>query len=116
MNWAISYYYKTNDRCIKFKKDVPEITFFFDVDPKNTDILKNDKKFVDIIRRLENTGFESNLNEQLTDNTWRLLIYRKSIIDFEVINLNEIIMFTDNVISLLKNCDAFEHRYFNEFI
>jgi hypothetical protein len=114
--WAISYYYNIKDHGIRFKKDVPEIIFFFDVDPKKVGVLKNDEKFVDIIKKLENAGFESNLNEQLTDNTWRLLIYRKSIIDFEVININEIIRFTDNVISLLKNCDAFEHKYFNEFI
>lgn len=114
--WAISYYYNTNDHGIKFKKDVPEIIFFFDIDPANISILKSDKIFVDIIKKLENIGFESNLDEHLTDNTWRLLIYRKSIIDFEVININEIIKFTDNVIFLLKNCDAFDHKYFNEFM
>lgn len=114
--WAISYYYNTNDHGIKFKKDVPEIIFFFDVDPNNINILKNDKSFIDIIKKLESIGFESNLDEHLTDNTWRLLIYRKSIIDFEVININEIIKFADNVILLLKNCDAFEHKYFNEFM
>lgn len=114
--WAISYYHSTNDHGIKFKNDIPEIVFFFDINPEKLDLIKGDTNFIKIISKLEQYGFESNLNNQLTDNKWRLLIFRKSISDFDVLNIDELCKFTDNVINLLRKCNAFEHKYFNEFI
>lgn len=113
--WSISYYYSTNDHGIQFKNGIPEIVFFFDVNPEKLDILGIDTEFKNIIKKLEQVGFESNLNKKITDNNWRLLIFRKPIIDFDVININELCKFTDMVISLLRDCGAFEHKYFNEF-
>jgi hypothetical protein len=112
---AVSYYYSNFNHHIQFKRDMPEIVFFFDVDPKKLDILKADHVFLNIVERLEQAGFESNLNGEITDNSWRLLVFRKPIIEFDVINVNELCKFTGMVISLLRDCGAFEHKYFNEF-
>ena len=114
--WAISYYYHTNDHYINFKNNTPEIVFFFDIYPGKIELLKFDKIFINILEKLVTVGFESNLNGELTTNRWRLLLYRKSIEDFNCINVNELCKFTDRVIVLLKDSGAFEHKYFNEFI
>jgi len=114
--WAISYYYDIFDHNIKFKKDIPEIVFFFDIGSKYSKIIRSDEKFIEIVNKLEENGFESNLNKQLTNNSWRLLVYRKPITDFDILNINEIRNFTDNIFLILNKCGAFEHKYFNEFM
>ncbi|MGE0087325.1 MAG: hypothetical protein AB7S75_23205 [Desulfococcaceae bacterium] len=114
--WAISLYYSVNDHKIKLKKQVPEIVFFFDVDPSKKDVLKNDNCFRDLVKDLLKLGFESNLNNELTPNKWRLLIYRKSITDFQNINLQELLGFVFHVFNKLKESKAIEHEYFGEFV
>jgi hypothetical protein len=114
--WAVSYYYSTNDHGIGFKNDMPEIAFFFDVDPEKLDALKADRVFLGIVKKLEQAGFESNLNQELTNNAWRLLVFRKPIVEFDAINVNELCRFTDTTLALLRDCGAFEHKYFNEFM
>jgi hypothetical protein len=114
--WAVSYYYSTENHHIQFKNDMPEIVFFFDVNPEKLNALKADRVFPGIVKKLVQAGFESNLNGELTDNDWCLLVFRKPIIEFDAININELCKFTDTVIALLKDCGAFEHKYFNEFM
>jgi hypothetical protein len=53
-------------------------------------------------KKLEPKGFENNLEGKLTDNYWRLFTYRKSITDFEIININTLCLFADGVFKLLK--------------
>jgi len=114
--WSFGYYYDTNDHGISFSKDVPEIVAFFDVNPENRQTLEDDPEFNSIIEELVKLGFESNLRGQLTNNRWRLFIYRKSIFEFNIINASEMLNFTDEVFSKLLQTNAKEHRYFNEFI
>jgi hypothetical protein len=114
--FSISYYYLTDDHGIPFKRGVPELAFFFDINPEYLEQICNDKTFVDILKKLEPYGFENNMEGKLTSNRWRLFVYRKPVIDFEVININALCIFSDNVFKLLKENGAFEHKYFKELM
>jgi hypothetical protein len=113
--WAISYYYDTDDHEIEFKNALPEIAFFFDINPEHLNKLQKDKEFREILRKLCLQGFESNIDGQLSSNKWRLLVFRKPISEFSYINISEIKSFIKSVIEILNASNAFEHKYFNEF-
>jgi hypothetical protein len=46
--FSISYYYVTDDHQIPFKHGVPELAFFFDINPEYFEQITRDKAFVDI--------------------------------------------------------------------
>lgn len=112
---AISMYYNTDNHRIAFKNNVPEIAFFWDVDPEYKKLLQSDNDFREVINILVSDGFESNLDNELTSNSWRLLVFRQSILDFEVINVQEIISFAEKVIIKILRNNANNHQYFGEF-
>lgn len=112
---AICVYFDTYDHEINFKKNIPELVFFFDIDPTHKNLLQNDKEFKEILDNLIIDGFESNLNNELTPNQWRLLVYRQSITDFKTINVQEIITFTERVLRLILKNNAIKHKYFLEY-
>jgi hypothetical protein len=112
---AISLYYSTYDHRIEFLNDVPEIVFFMDVNPEYKQLLQNDAQFRMIEEKLVKVGFESNLDNNITKNKWRLMIYRKSISEFKQVNISQIVSFADEVFLKLKNANANEHPYFSDF-
>ena len=114
--WAISYYYDTEDHGIAFIKEIPEICFFFDINGKDLHKLQKDKSFRELLNKLVCEGFESNLDCQLTTNSDRLLLFRKPISEFRYLNINEIILFIEQVFEILKTNNALEHPYFKEFV
>ncbi len=84
-------YFSSDDHGIKLKKDSePEIAFFFDIDKKKRDTLKNYlKKYPEKNSRLRSIfdsfreqGFEENLFNNITSNQWRLLAHRTPISEF----------------------------------
>lgn len=113
---AISFYYDTTDHQILFKNNLPELVFFFDINPKYRSLIEDDLEFKLIVDNLILDGFESNLNMKLSPNNWRLLIYRKSISELKILNVQEIISFTEKVLSILIKNNAISHNYFLEFL
>ena len=111
---AISLYYNTSDHKIRFSKDTPEVVFFFDVNPEYKPLLRASNEFKELINALENEGFESNLNNEKTPNAWRLLFFRKPIMEFQILNVQELIKFVENVLTILLKNEATKHKYFAE--
>ena len=115
----IGYYYDEEDHNIKFKKEnVPEIALFFDIyeNKENIDINKilEEEDFCKKIKRLNDYGFENNLDGKITDNSNRLFFIRKSLDDFEKINafvLNDFLVETFEKIKFVK---LDECKYFKE--
>ena len=112
--FTIAYYYDTNDHAIPFKKDEPEICAFFDVHPSKKALLKSDDTFITNLDQLRLQGFESNLNEEISENSWRLFFYRKSLSEFSNLSAMTLLEFTDNVFGLILKSDLFKHKYFDE--
>lgn len=111
---AVSLYYNSYDHEIPFLKNCPEIVFFFDVTPEHKLLLQNDKEFKELTRTLEDEGFESNLDNQKSPNSWRLLYYRKPITEFQTLNVQELVTFTENVLTKILKNKATKHKYFAE--
>ncbi len=113
---AISLYYDTEDHGIMLQNNISEIAFFFDVIPTFKESLQKDSSFVDLVERLVFYGFESNLNNEISPNKWRLLVYRKPLTEFKILNVQELILFTENALSVLQKEQAHKHQYFKEFL
>jgi hypothetical protein len=113
--FALGLYYDINDHGIEFKNNIPEIAFFFDIDPEKVEKIRKDTSFRNIVNNLIQNGFESNLDSVLSDNTWRLLVYRKPITEFKNINVDEISNFTDGIFKILEKVNAKTHPYFKDF-
>lgn len=114
---ALAYYFDTFDHLIDFKQDgIPEISFFFDVNENKKTLLQQDGKFREIVNNLVNLGFESNLDNELTENTWRLLVYRRSINSFERLIPQTLSLFANEVFEKLISARANEHPYFKELM
>jgi hypothetical protein len=112
--FAITYYYDTTDHSIPFKKDEPEICIFFDVIPSRKHLLKTDNDFKVKLDELTKLGFESNLNEEISGNAWRLFFYRKPLSEFNKLSVLSLIDFTDGVFTNIVNSELFNHKYFDE--
>ena len=112
---AIALYYDTYDHGIHFLKNAPEIAFFFDVTPNFKNSLQADNKFRELIKNLEDEGFESNLDNDKSPNEWRLLYFRKPITDFQTINVQELVAFAENVLTKILKNNGTKHKYFAEF-
>src|SRR5699024_5700292 len=102
------------DHRIPLLKGVPEIAFFFDVHSDKKQMLQTDKDFIELVKRLENEGFESNLNNDKATNNWRLLYFRKPIIEFNSLNVQELIKFAEDIIGKILVNNGMKHKYFNE--
>lgn len=113
---AISLYYDTADHDILFKNNLPELAFFFDINYDSKKLIQIDNEFREITNKLILDGFESNLDNELSPNLWRLLVYRQTISDFKILNVQEIITFTEKVLSILLRNNATSHKYFSELI
>lgn len=111
---SVSLYYDTYDHEILFLKNCPEIVFFFDVTPEHKHLLQNDNEFKELIRTLEDEGFESNLNNEKSSNSWRLLYFRKPITEFQTINVQTLVTFTENILTKILKNNANKHKYFAE--
>lgn len=114
---ALAYYWDTYDHLINFKQDsIPEISFFFDVHEDKKSLLQDDENFRKIVNDLIPLGFESNLDGELTDNIWRLLVYRRSITSFDYLTPRVLSSFANEVFERLIAVKANEHTYFKELI
>jgi len=77
-------YFDSSDHGIKFKKDgIPELAFFFDVNPNYKEYLKNKNDLLDTLERLSQKGFEENLKKKITQNKWRFLFKRIPLTEIE---------------------------------
>lgn len=112
--WAIAYYHDTTDHGIPFLNEQPEICVFFDVNPARKSTLQSDESFKQIITALEEKGFESNLFNERSINSWRLFFYRKPISEFNTISVAELLNFTEEVFSKLVSVGVLKHPYFAE--
>lgn len=112
--WAIAYYHDTRDHGIPFKKDQPEICVFFDVHQHKKATLQSDEAFKTILAELVQKGFESNLYNEISRNSWRLFFYRKPISEFGIISVAELLRFTEEVFSKLLSVNVLKHPYFSE--
>jgi len=113
---AICLYYDTDDHGIIFKQNLPELAFFFDINPDHKNLLQTDNEFREIKNNLVEDGFESNLDNELTPNPWRLLTYRETISNFTILNVQEIILFSEKVLTIILKNNATKHKYFSQFI
>lgn len=112
--WYSISYYNERDHNISFKNEVPEIAVFFDVHPSKKKILQDDPSFEEIVSRLIQRGFESNLHVKISSNPWRLLYYRKPISEFEQLNVHQLMLFVDEVFGKVLDAGCMEHGYFRE--
>lgn len=114
--WTIAYYFDPSDHGIPFKNDQPEICFFFDIIPSEKIRLQKDADFIKILNELKSLGFESNLNEEISPNQWRLFFYRTPISEFNEISVTSLLHFTDEVFTKLLSVDLINHPYFKELL
>jgi hypothetical protein len=112
--FTIAYYFNTEDHAIPFKKDEPEICVFFDVQPNKKQILKDDIEFKSMLEELVLNGFESNLNEEISENPWRLFFYRKPLSELQKLSVLTLLEFTDEVFNKIINSKIYGHKYFDE--
>ncbi len=112
--WTMGFYYDPKDHGIPFKKDVPEIAFFFDINPEKKPLIQKDTAFRKIADSLKEVGFESNLDNELSPNTWRLFCYRKSISEFQELSVLSLLNFCDEVMQKILSTEALSHPYFFE--
>jgi hypothetical protein len=112
--WTMGFYYDTYDHRIPFKIGLPEVAFFFDINPEKRSVIRQDSDFRSILESLEERGFESNLDGELTDNPWRLFCYRKPISDFPELSVLTLIGFCDEVLKKVLSTNALSHPYFSE--
>lgn len=113
---AISLYYDTYDHEIPFLKNVPEIVFFFDVTPDFKHKLQSDIEFLKLLKSLENEGFENNIGNEKSKNQWRLLYFRRPITEFQILNVQELVAFSNYVLNKIIKNNATKHKYFSEFL
>lgn len=114
--WTIAYYDDTKDHQIPFKKEVPEIAIFFDIYSEQRTLIQDDKELKAIFEDLKVLGFESNLDMELTKNPWRLLCYRKPILEFNELSVAALLKFSDEVFEKLLSTDAISHPYFHQLM
>ena len=112
--FTIAFYYNTDDHSIPFKKDEPEICAFFDIHPDKKIILKEDLEFKKMLEELTLIGFETNLNEEISENSWRLFFYRKPLSELPKLSVLTLLEFTDEVFIKITNSKIFGHKYFDE--
>lgn len=112
--WTIAYYYDPYDHEIPLKKEQPEICVFFDVHPNKKSLLRDDIDFVQILHNLTQLGFESNLNEEISPNAYRLFFYRRPISEFSALSVMTLLHFTDEVFYKLLSVNLKGHKYFEE--
>ena len=112
--WTMGFYHDTKDHGIPFKKNVPEIAFFFDINPEKKSLIQQDKAFREIMDSLKKLGFESNLDNELTPNTWRFFCYRKPISEFQELSVLSLLQFSDDVMHKILSTKALDHPYFAE--
>jgi len=115
----LGYYYNVEDHNIKFKKDgVPEIAIFFDIyeGKENIDLKKilEDDDFCKKIRKLNDYGFENNLDGKITDNGNRLFFIRKSLDEFDRINAFVLNDYFEEAFEKINNIGLNECEYFKE--
>ena len=106
-------YYNTKDHGIPFIKTkeypegVPELAFFFDINPKYRERLSQNGDFKRALGNLEKLGFEENLIEPITDNKWRLLFKRVPLTKLGSFSYQDVKKHFEKILSQLKNEDAF---------
>lgn len=111
---TIAYYHNTEDHAIPFKNGIPEICAFFDVHHTKKDLIKSDEKFKKDLLSLSPLGFEFNLDNEISTNSWRLFFYRKPLTEFQIISPLALLKFTEEVFEFLVKSPIFKHRYFEE--
>lgn len=112
--WTMGFYYDTKDHGIPFKNNVPEIAFFFDINPEKKHLIQTDNVFREIVDALKELGFESNLDNELTPNGWRLFCYRRPISEFKELSVLSLLNFSDEVMQKILSTKALGHPYFME--
>lgn len=113
---AVSLYYDTDDHGIQFLKNAPEIVFFFDITPDFKPLLQADNEFRELLKSLEDEGFENNIDNDKSPNEWRLLYFRRPLTEFQILNVQELVTFTENVLTKILKNNATKHKYFSEFL
>jgi voltage-gated potassium channel len=101
-------YYNTKNHGISFiKKGVPELAFFFDIDPKNREKLLQNDDFKRALGNLETLGFEENLTKTRTTNEWRLLFKRVPLTELGNFSYPDVKKRFEEILSQLRNEEAF---------
>ena len=100
-------YYDESDHGIAFKKEgVPEIAFFIDIDEMRHKSAVGDRELASEIIKLEQFGFESNLNGTMTDNLWRFLYYRIPISDVGELTEDSLLAILNSIFSKIKASES----------
>lgn len=95
-------YYDSFDHELNFKSPgVPELAFFFDIQPEGREPLKHNEELGRAIKRLCSNGFEENLTVQVA-NSWRLLFWRQSLKENEELSVESLKNTFDNIYQLLS--------------
>jgi len=110
--WAFfGLYYHKDDHNIEFKiEEIPDISFFIDLN-ENEKKIDNNKDIIKDFKLLEKYGFRCNDNGRLTSNRWRLIAYQKSIIDFESLSIDLLKKELNDILSKFK-----KSKYFINFL
>lgn len=95
-------YYDSFDHGLKLESPgVPELAFFFDINPKERERLKQNEGLGRAIKRLCSNGFEENLTVKAA-NPWRLLFCRQSLKENEELSVERLKNTFDNIYQLLS--------------
>ena len=123
-NIFIGYYTDKNRYGLKLKKkNIPEIGIYFIID--TNDIIKveeklnkilSDKIFCSKIRSLKKYGFENNLNKAASSVKHFLFFKKKSIDEFDLINVNILYDFILKTLEIIYDAGLNDHKYFKELI
>jgi len=94
-------YYDEYDHGIPLKQSEPEIAFFLDINKDYRETIINISNFNNIIKELEEKGFEENILSCTTSNKWRLFFHRKPISQFSEITTDTLKSHFENLMTII---------------
>jgi hypothetical protein len=105
------------------KKNIPEIGIYFIIDTHNIDEVTeklnkilSDKIFCNKIRSLKKFGFENNLNKEASSVKHFVFFNRKSIDEFDFINVDTLNDYIIKTLEVICNVGLIDHKYFKELL
>ena len=106
-------YYDIEDHEIPFKKkDIPELAFFFDINPEAKRLLQNNKGLKNALLQFEDIGFENNLLKNTTNNDWRFLYKRIPLDEIEILDYNFAYQILNDILKTLVSNSIFNEELF----
>ena len=97
------------------KRSIPEIVLFFGIEVEYAPQILADKDFCKKIKELKKYGFENVLNDLENEQEKPMFYKRRPIIDFEVLNIETLCKFVEEIFSEICSVGLDKHIFFKDF-